>query len=175
MMDKAALFEGRSFSQRLAGLVLGPLALRSGWEFPDLDITWLGIGAHRNAFFHSAAIPWIGLRCVQWANEKTQKDYPWLANLIRKIGGTLVGLGSFAIGVHLLVDVFQPKAVLFPLIGSLVGGTLFDDTLWLLGNAIAAFVAGVKCLRYAWGKELLEEMEKARAFLGQNSEGVCHA
>jgi hypothetical protein len=40
------------------------------------------------------------------------------------------------VGCHLLLDVFQPKAVIFPFFGSLVEGTLVDDNLWLLGNAL---------------------------------------
>jgi hypothetical protein len=52
--------------------------------------------------------------------------------------------------VHLIIDVFQPKAVLFGAFGSLLSGTLIDDNLWLGANGLISIAIGVRCLRRAW-------------------------
>ena len=59
--------------------------------------------------------------------------------VVRRILG-ITGAGlAFGVGCHLLLDVCQPKAVIFPFFGFLVEGSLVDDNLWLLGNAVWCF------------------------------------
>ena len=108
------------------------------FRFPDLDIRLLGIGKHRYFLFHSAIVPLIAL---------------WVARKLRHI--SIVGYltAAFAIGflagvgIHLLTDVFQFKAVMFPFIGSLVDGTSIDDRLWEGGNALLCFGSAWKTWR----------------------------
>jgi Na+/H+ antiporter NhaC len=49
---------------------------------------------------------------------------------------SLCGSFSAAVGVHLFIDMFQPKSVHFLVVSTLVKGTLLDDNLWLLVNSI---------------------------------------
>jgi len=149
---------------------VGLWGLATGLSFPDKDIELLGIGHHRFFLFHSA-LGLVVLRkfYLNWL-ESQQNPQAWSSRVKRKVSGAL--LGSFAIGVgaHLLTDVFQPKAVLFPLFGSLVDGTLVDDNIWLLGNSLWAFKIGHNifslvladelasakaCVQKAFGKKLV--------------------
>jgi len=136
--------------KKLAAACLAPGALQAGMALPDVDIGLLGIGAHRSPIFHSAAIPLAAACGMRWLRRKIHARNPSLARWVGGIGDTVVGLGAMAVGAHLLIDVFQPKAVLFPLIGSLVGGTLVDDGLWLGANGLASIAIGIRCLRRAW-------------------------
>ncbi|MBS3938991.1 MAG: hypothetical protein KGZ50_10535 [Peptococcaceae bacterium] len=121
---------------------VGMWGLTTGLGFPDLDINLLGIGRHRFFLFHSA----LGLVILRkfYLNWLDSQEHPeaWSNRVRQKISEAI--LGSFAIGVgaHLLTDVFQPKAVIFPIFGSLVNGTLVDDNIWLLGNSLWAFKIG---------------------------------
>ena len=65
-----------------------------------------------------------------------QGEEPFGTSVWRKVFGVAAATSVFAIGCHLTVDAFQTKAVLFPEIGSLVEGTLVDDNIWLLSNAL---------------------------------------
>lgn len=121
-----------------AGAVVPALAgFLPGLDFPDLDIPTLGIGHHRFFAFHSALAPLL-LQKAYHRYIAPVDETPGLAS--RALG---VALGAFAagVGVHLLIDgVFQPgKAVLFPVLGSLVEGTRVDDRLWLIGNSLWCF------------------------------------
>jgi hypothetical protein len=107
--------------------------------FPDIDILLLGIGGHRNFLTHSAAGPAVGSWLAAWVEQHAcvHRAIEYLSPLA---GGFSVGF-SVGVGSHLMIDgTFQgSKAVLFPLIGSLVGGTLLDDDIWLLANAAGCF------------------------------------
>ncbi|HHV61703.1 MAG TPA: hypothetical protein GXX51_03565, partial [Firmicutes bacterium] len=117
--------------------VLIPIGLwgfTEGFPAPDLDIKILGIGNHRFFLFHSA----LGLVILRhlyrlWV-EKNEKPEKWVSHVRRKVAGMLLGGYAVGVGVHLAIDVFQPKAVIFPFFGSLIDGTMVDDNIWLLGN-----------------------------------------
>jgi len=100
-------------------------------SFPDLDIRILGIGAHRNFLFHSVAIVLI-LHLFMMKKDSSKSH--WLI-----LNSILVGIG-IGMGIHLAIDVFQRKAVLFPFVGSLVDGTSLDDRLWLGANSLGSFL-----------------------------------
>ena len=121
-----------------------------GYGFPDTDIGLLGIGNHRFFLFHSA----IGLQLLRtlyasWAKDRGSVPDP---NVADRIAAAALSALSFGVGLHLLVDVFQPKSVIFPFIGSLVDGTLIDDNVWLLLNSVWAFKTGLELLPLAVGK-----------------------
>ena len=102
------------------------------YRFPDYDISLLGIGNHRYFAFHSAAIPVLFL--VFLHSRRPLTALTWI------LMSVACGAGS-ALGVHLLIDAFQKKAVIFPIIGSLVDGTFVDDRLWLLANSLVCLVS----------------------------------
>ena len=119
---------------------VGMFGLWEGFAAPDWDISTLGIGYHRFFLFHSA----IGLAVLrrfhrQWQAHLAQTDNSLAGRVKQKLAGALLGAGAAGVGLHLLVDVFQPKSIVFPFFGSLIEGTLVDDNLWLLGNSLWAF------------------------------------
>lgn len=103
-------------------------------RFPDADIAVLGIGAHRNFLFHSAAVPVLLAAAAGRAARKASR-LPAAA-----LRGLAVGCGA-AVAFHLAADAFQSKDVRFPFVGSLVDGTSLDDRLWLAGNALGSLAA----------------------------------
>src|ERR1035437_9070261 len=118
---------------------VGLFGLAHGLSFPDLDISLLGIGYHRFFLFHSA-LGLVALRYFyrQWVEKQAYPDR-WASRVKRKAVGALLGSFAVGVGIHLAIDVFQPKAVIFPFIGSLVDGTLVDDNIWLIGHSLWAF------------------------------------
>ena len=119
---------------------VGMFGLWEGFAAPDWDISTLGIGYHRFFLFHSA----IGLAVLRrfhqkWQAHLAQTDNSFGGRAKQKLAGALLGAGAAGVGLHLLVDVFQPKSVVFPFFGSLIEGTLVDDNIWLLGNSLWAF------------------------------------
>jgi Domain of unknown function (DUF5942) len=89
-----------------------------GTVFPDLDITLLGIGAHRNPLFHSSLSFFVLL---------------WLVNRQSVILQVLVLGYGIGLASHLLWDVvYYGNVRWFP------GGVL--DRLWLGANGIACLV-----------------------------------
>ena len=95
----------------------------------------LGIGKHRHFLFHSAVVPLT----VLWVARKLRH-----ISIVGSLAATFA-IGFLAgVGIHLLTDVFQFKAVMFPFIGSLVDGTSIDDRLWEGGNALVCFGAAWK-------------------------------
>jgi len=89
-----------------------------GTVFPDLDITLLGIGAHRNPLFHSSLSFFVLLWLVR-------RQSVILQGLVFGYG---IGLSS-----HLLWD-----ALFYGDVRWLPGGTV--DRLWLAGNGLACLV-----------------------------------
>lgn len=132
---------------------LGLFGFKLGKFFPDLDIKLLGIGAHRYFFFHSAISIFL-LKKIYEAylakNGKLKKP----DSLAKKILGVVLSCGSFAVGIHLLSDAVNPKSVVFPFVGSLINGTLIDDNIFLLGNALWCFVIGKNTLVFAIGDDI---------------------
>ena len=143
---------------------VGMFGLWEGFAAPDWDITTMGIGYHRFFLFHSA----IGLAVLrrfhrQWQAHLAQTDNSFGGQVKQKLAGALLGAGAAGVGLHLLVDVFQPKSVVFPFFGSLVEGTLVDDNLWLLGNSLWAF----KISRDVFTLVLADEAAVARNYAEQ--------
>jgi len=128
---------------------VGLFGFNHGITAPDLDISILGIGKHRYFLFHSA----IGLAVLRYFYKLyTESDKS--NEIIKKLGGAVLGSYALAVGVHLTIDVFQPKSVVFPFVGSLVNGTLIDDNIWLMGNALWAFKISKDVFVLAFGEEL---------------------
>ena len=90
-----------------------------GTVFPDLDITFLGIGGHRNPLFHSGSLFFVMLFFARRFHSFM------LAAVITAFG---IGLGS-----HLIWDFFDHADVRW-----IPGGTL--DRLWLSVNGVLCLV-----------------------------------
>ncbi len=146
--DKA-LFVGR------LSTYLGTFAASAvvGADTPDKDITVLGIGSHRNFFFHSAAIALgvklicrLMLRVASRAEKLVKKgsdDHEALVFIATNLKAVSFG---YAVGTatHLVKDATfdGSKAVTGPLGGTLIDGTIVDDDAWLLLNGFVAIMAG---------------------------------
>jgi hypothetical protein len=89
-----------------------------GTVFPDLDITLLGIGAHRNPLFHSSLSFFVLL---------------WLVNRQNAMLQTLVLGYGVGLASHLLWDM-----VYYGNVRWLPGGML--DRLWLGANGVACLI-----------------------------------
>lgn len=125
-----------------------------GLSFPDFDISTVGIGHHRFFLFHSAIVPTLLRRAYRhYVTGSTTEGSPGIGT--RMLGAALSAFAA-GVGVHLLVDgVFQPgKAVLFPVFGSLVTGTLVDDRVWLIGNGLWCLQIARDLLVFAVGDQL---------------------
>jgi hypothetical protein len=140
---------------------VGLWGLTEGLSAPDMDISLLGIGNHRFFLFHSA----LGLAVLRYFFNKWQEaekcSPQFIKNACGKVVGTLLGTYAVGVGVHLMIDVFQPKAVIFPFFGTLVDGTLIDDNIWLLGNSLWAFKIG----RDVFGLVLADELQSAKRYV----------
>ena len=130
-------------SMMVGASVIVPAGLMSffrGLRAPDADIRVMGIGRHRFFLFHSA-LGVVALRYLYrlWVEREENHGRPGLLErAVSKVAGAALGAYAVGVGVHLAVDIFQPKAVIFPFFGSLVNGTLIDDNIWLLGNSLWA-------------------------------------
>ena len=113
----------------LAGVIV--IAILT-FPFPDIDIKLLGIGRHRYFLFHSAILPLTAARIFRPLSRSGALRLLLLVLLM----GFLTG-----VGIHLVTDIFQYKAVIFPFIGSLVDGTSADDRIWTAVNAILCFAS----------------------------------
>ncbi|NLV91720.1 MAG: hypothetical protein GX030_04910 [Firmicutes bacterium] len=142
----------------------GLWGLSKGLVAPDLDIRLLGIGNHRFFLFHSA-LGLVALRKLyrMWVQSTEDKNHLWPYRVVHKVTGTVLGAYAVGVGIHLAVDVFQPKAVIFPFFGSLVKGTLIDDRLWLLGNSLWAF----QIANDLFALVLADEVETARTYVAE--------
>ena len=118
------------------------IGFNSGLGFPDKDISLLGIGSHRYWLFHSAFAVWVLEKFYKAYLAKQSGDLTLLDRITRKLLGVIGGGAAWGVGVHLAIDVFQPKSVVFPFFGSLIDGTLVDDRMWLLGNSLWCFKIG---------------------------------
>ncbi|MGI6422573.1 MAG: hypothetical protein ACOX0N_10310 [Syntrophomonadaceae bacterium] len=144
---------------------VGFFGLSEGLHAPDLDISLLGIGNHRYFLFHSA-ISLVILRYFyrRWQQESCQG---MLERLGQKVIGVALGSFAFGVGVHLALDVVQPKSVVFPFFGSPINGTLIDDRIWFLGNSLWAFKIG----RDVFALCIADEIESARVWVKERFEG----
>ena len=129
----------RDYSNAAILVPVGLWSMSEAFTWPDSDISLLGIGNHRFFLFHSGAAAWVIKRIYEANFGSQQKEEPFGTRVWRKVFGVASATSVFAIGCHLTIDVFQPKSVIFPGIGSLIDGTLVDDNIWLFGNALYCF------------------------------------
>lgn len=156
-------------------LPAGYFAAQAGYQFPDLDIAHLGIGAHRYFLYHSGIGVWVLKKLHQATMAYVGESSGSLGDLVvRKILGVVLGGVAFGVGVHLLLDTFDPKAVIFPFFGSLLNGTLIDDRLWLLANALWCFQMSRDFFVLALGEELAWVKEQMVKFYGPVSREGMH-
>lgn len=80
-----------------------------------------------------------------------------------KVVGAALGTNAIGLGIHLLVDVFQPKSINFPFFDSLVDKTLVKDNIYLLGNSLWAF----KISHDLFVLAMAEELESVRLWVTQ--------
>jgi len=154
----------------------GLFALAAGFHFPDQDISLLGIGYHRFFLFHSGISIWM-MRKVYEAYLARNGDSQLLRDrVVKKILGVAAGGFAFGVGCHLLVDTLQPKAVVFPFFGSLIDGTMVDDNLWLLCNALWCFKISHDLFALALGDDLPKVKAYVhRTFVKPIGEGLLDA
>lgn len=113
----------------------GMMSVEAGFHLPDLDISLIGIQHHRYFLFHGPFAAYLLYRFFRFLEDKYDTD-TLVDRVIRLVGGSVASGVSLGIGIHCLTDLFQPKSIQFPVIGSLVNGTLIDDNLWLFGSAL---------------------------------------
>ncbi|MDN5363289.1 MAG: hypothetical protein PWQ91_350 [Eubacteriales bacterium] len=165
---KDFLYSGRAVE--LA--VLAPVGvwggIIGGW-LPDTDISILGIGVHRYFLFHST-FGLLALRYLYslWCKSSQHGKKGLVEETLQKIAGVVLGTCAFGVGIHLLVDAFQPKAVVFPFFGSLIDGTFVDDNIWLLGNSLWAFKIGADLFAFC----LADELAVAKRWVRENFGGA---
>jgi len=135
----------------------------AGFGFPDKDITLLGIGSHRYWLFHSAFGVWILERLYKAYLARQNENKSILDSAARKILGVIGGGAAWGVGVHLAIDIFQPKSIVFPFFGSLVDGTLVDDRIWLLGNSAWCFKIGHDFFALGLG----DDFDKVKSYIKQ--------
>ena len=146
---------------------VGLWGLTHGLPFPDTDISLLGIGYHRYFLFHSA-LGLVALRYFykQWLQKLDEDKFK--NRVAKKVSGALLGSFSIGVGIHLAIDVFQPKSVVFPFFGSLVDGTLVDDNIWLLGNSLWAFKIGHDIFSLTLADELYTAKKYVKSKFGSS-------
>jgi hypothetical protein len=129
-------------------------AQKAGLGFPDKDISFLGIGNHRYFLFHSGIAIWGMRKLYEVYLNRSGKTSNVGDRVVQSILG-IAGAGiSFGVGLHLIIDVFQPKSIVFPFFGSLINGTLVDDNIWLMGNSLWCFKLSNDFLVLALGDDL---------------------
>jgi hypothetical protein len=162
---------------KLAVLVpAGLFAIGAGFGLPDRDISLLGIGRHRFFLFHSAIGVWMLGKIYEAHLARRGKALRFRDRVVHRIIG-ITGAGlAFGVGCHLLMDVCQPKAVIFPCFGSLVESSLVDDNLWLLGNAVWCFKVSRDFFVLALGDDLARVKAYVRKTFGEpHKEGIRDA
>jgi hypothetical protein len=136
---------------------IGAVSFARGLSFPDLDISLLGIGAHRFCLFHSALAVFV----LQQFFEDYQLfvDEESTLPLDKLMAAGAAGFG-YGIALHLGVDaLLQPdQDIVFGVPGvwqrSIVERTLVDDNIWLFGNALYALALSNRIVALAYGDEL---------------------
>ena len=125
--DVSAYLKGPVAITKLSVLVPVELfGLTHGFKLPDKDIRLLGIGRHRFFLFHSAmGVAVLSYLYRRWLEEGSNDI---LSRCGHKVAGALLGSYALGVGIHLMTDVFQPKAVIF-LSWVASQGTLVDEHL----------------------------------------------
>ena len=126
-----------------AGGVLAGLNIGKG--FADIDIALLGIGGHRNWFFHSAATSAMLYGATKWYSKKLQANTgsDLQKKALKYVGAPLMAAFSVANAAHLFADMLGAKDVVGWPVGILLRGGMWKDRIWLGAN-------GVACLFLAW-------------------------
>jgi len=158
---KSFINTGYNMTKAAVLVPVGLWGLSTGFNFPDTDITLLGIGNHRFFMFHSAFAPLILRKLYNLWIEKQNNSHDFLSRVSNKVAGMALGTYAIGVGIHLTVDVFQPKTIVFPFFGSLVSGTLIDDNLWLLGNSLWAYKIG----KDVFALTLADEISTAKEYI----------
>jgi hypothetical protein len=127
----------RSPALRAAALVGAAIGIVVFRAFPDRDIALLGLHNHRYFAFHSALVPLLLFRAARG---------PWRPRWLASLAAGVAAGAAAAFAIHLFLDSFQSKNVVFPFVGSLIDRTSLDDRLWLLANAVASLALGVRVL-----------------------------
>lgn len=137
-----------------AGILIG-LGGLLGTLLPDFDILALGIGGHRNFLLHSALPVWGLYKIHKWAVHRLKPKPGSAADLCCAAAGLFIGGVALGASTHLFVDATLQghKAVLFPLLGSMVGGSLLDDNLWLGGSSLIALYVAFREFEYVLGAD----------------------
>ena len=138
----------RDYSNAAVLVPVGLWSFSEAYSFPDMDISILGIGNHRFFLFHSGAAAWVIKRIYEANFGEQTEDEPFGTRIWRKVFGVAAASSVFAIGCHLTIDTLQPKSISFPQIGSLIEGTLVDDNIWLLSNALYCFKVSSSLKKY---------------------------
>ena len=165
---KQVIREAKAWSVGIKGVAEATVLLPASYigfsqalVFPDLDITTLGIRNHRFFLFHSAFAVWAMKKLYDTMLARQSGKHTVADKFVNKVLGVLGGSAAWGIGVHLIIDVFQPKSIVFPFVGSLVNGTLIDDNIWLLGNSIWCFKIGHDLFVLALG----DDLKKVKSFV----------
>lgn len=143
-----------SYTKMAVFIPVGWITFFSAFGFPDKDISILGIGNHRFCLFHSGISIWMIRKLYETHPARTSNTGITNDKIVGKILAVIGASAAFGVGCHLLVDTFQPKSVIFPFFGSLINGTIVDDNIWLLGNAIWCFKMSKDMFVLALGDDL---------------------
>ncbi|MBN1523042.1 MAG: hypothetical protein JW904_01055 [Spirochaetales bacterium] len=99
------------------------------FNFPDMDISLLGIENHRFFLFHSVLIPLVLYYFL--------RTLP--VSLFSRFAGMICAGFFLGISIHLATDIIPQKAVNFLFTRTLVYGTYWDDRIWIIANMFAGF------------------------------------
>jgi len=110
------------------------------YYFPDLDIILLGIKYHRYFLFHSVILPILLLIIISKFNNR--------------LFHILLSAFFLAISIHLCIDSFQSKSVVFPFRNTLIYGTSIDDRLWEIVNSILSLILSKHCFNRVYLKNI---------------------
>jgi hypothetical protein len=75
-----------------------------GHAFPDWDISWLGIGNHRNFAMHSALPVWAMYKVHKWAVNRVRPAVDSPLDFCCRAVGLFIGGACLGMALHLLVD-----------------------------------------------------------------------
>lgn len=118
------VFKTKSHIDALLIFLLALIPCYWGTVLPDWDITWCGIGCHRNPIFHSSIFYFV----LHFATGVWRRKYPLLQTLVSAFG---LGLAS-----HLWLDIYD-----------------FGDVRWLPSKAMDQAwlgIHGVLCFFLPW-------------------------
>lgn len=137
-----------------------------GYKVPDVDISVLGIGKHRNILFHSSLTAFasrkacravlntfvritedISSHCLLTDEEKARLAVAQKI-LASAVGGANLGM-CLGVTTHLWQDgILEPSGTIrSPWFNTFVSGTTLDDQAWLVANGFVSAVLGLQVNR----------------------------